>query len=82
MNFIPSTGIAGAEFNIYTEGLCCASVCSSLPQDEVERRMAAHWNGIDSKWTLSDEPTFSNGVPNPCPCEQLPETHTHYLFVC
>lgn len=63
-------------------GLCCASVCSALPIAEVKAFMASYPTGIASRWTLSEDTHFSNGPTNPCPCEQLPETHTHYLFNC
>ena len=68
-----------SEFVIYAEGLCGASVCSSLPQAEVERRMAAIPCGTRNGWTFAAEP-FDADTPNPCPCDKNPETHTHYLF--
>lgn len=70
------------EFVIYSEGIVCASVCSSLPIEEVKARMAAHFTGTSSQWTLSEDPTFKGGEPNPCPCNEHPETHKHYLFNC
>lgn len=71
-----------SDFNIYSYGLVYASVCSSLPQPQVEARMAADPTGIQSPWTLSDDEAFRDGKPNPCPCEHFPTTHRHYLFSC
>ena len=70
----------GEDFTVYREGLFSASVCSSLPQSEVLERMAARPCGTTAGWMLSDNPTFSGGEPNPCPCDQNPATHRHYLF--
>lgn len=70
-----------AGIEIYSHGLCFASVCSALPVDEVKRLMAAYPTGVSSQWTLSDDETFRNGSPHPCPCEAK-STHTHYLFSC
>lgn len=70
------------DFEIYNLGIVCASVCSSLPVEEVKRRMASEPTGISSKWTLSEDKTFSGGQSNPCPCNDNPDTHKHYLFNC
>ena len=67
------------EFVVYIEGLCFASVCSSLSQQEVEAKMKMHLCGTSTGWILDSEP-FNNGMPNPSPCDQQPETHKHYLF--
>lgn len=73
---------AAKDFEVYAYGLVSASVCSSLPLEEVKRLMAADPTGISSRWELSDATEFANGVPHPCPCETNPSTHTHYLFHC
>lgn len=70
-----------ADFIVYTEGICYSSVCSSLPVDEVVARMKRRLSGV-GPWTLSEAESFSEGEPNPCPCDQNPATHQHYLFVC
>lgn len=76
-------------FVVYSEGLCMASVCSSLPFEEVCKRMSIRHTGLDWGWTPSTDKTFRDGgkpsdagKPNPCPCDRYPETHTHYLFSC
>ena len=69
------------DFTIYSMGLCYASICSSLPIEEVKTRMALEPTGISNKWTLAGE-SFKTGEPNPCPCDKKPETHKHYLFSC
>ena len=70
-----------SEFAVLTEGLCNASVCSSLPKREVARRMRQRLTGV-GPWRPSKDKTFSGGEPNPCPCNQNPKTHKHYLFNC
>ena len=69
------------EFTIYANGLCYSSVCSSLPQEEVKRRMAEELTGVTHPWTLSHKP-FRTGETNPCPGDMNPRTHKHYLFEC
>lgn len=71
------------DFDVYAIGLCAASVCSSLPPEEIVTRINNEYpTGIDSKWAMSDDPTFRGGEPNPCPCDSGPETHKHYLMEC
>jgi len=67
-------------FVVYSEGLCCASVCSNLHVSIVAARMRERSTGV-SPWELSKE-KFSSGQENPCPCDGHPETHKHYLFNC
>lgn len=70
------------EFYTYAVGMCCSSVCSSLPVEEVTARLNRESpTGIESQWTHSAE-SFMDGTPNPCPCHDSPDTHQHYLFVC
>ena len=66
-------------FVVYSEGLLFASVCSNLPQEEVESRMRRRINGTTGGWNLSDE-NFSGGESNPCQCTDH-EDRKHYLFV-
>jgi hypothetical protein len=73
---------ASKDFEPYSVGLVHASVCSELSPEETETRMnAEHPTGIASDWTISEE-TFSDGTPNPAPCNLKPDTHKHYLMVC
>lgn len=69
------------EFEIYSKGLCYTSVCSSLPRPEVEKRMRLELTGINHNWTLAKK-KFRSGELNPCPCNENPKTHKHYLFEC
>ena len=71
----------GDDFTVYGEGLLYASVCSSLPPEEVKRRMGTRPSGTRGGWQLSENKTFRGGQPNPCPCDDHPQTHKHYLFV-
>jgi hypothetical protein len=69
-------------FTTYSVGLVSASVCTDLPIEEATERLNdEHPTGIDSRWQPSDEPTFSGGQPQPCPCNIDPSL-THYLFYC
>lgn len=68
------------EFKIYAMGIVKASVCSSLPPEEVAARMAREITGV-GPWVFSREP-FLTGESNPTPCNDKPDTHMHYLFVC
>lgn len=71
------------DFIAYAVGLCCASVCTSLPIEEATKRLnTEHPTGVTSLWEPSKDPTFSGGQSNPCPCDQHPDTHKHYLFNC
>jgi hypothetical protein len=71
------------EFTPYAVGLCRASVCTSLPKEEVAARMNMVCpTGIDTQWTLAPNSTFGTGEPNPCPCSDSPDTHKHYLLHC
>ena len=69
----------GDEFQVYGEGLFYMSVCSSLPQEEVVQRAHQLICRTTTGWALANE-NFRAGQLNPCPCDQKPETHRHYLF--
>lgn len=70
------------EFDIYSNGLCHCSVCSSLTLEETLNRVnLENPTGTSNKWHLSVD-KFSGGEDNPCACNLSPETHKHYLFVC
>ena len=75
------TSEEGDNFVVYGEGLINASVCSSLGKDETVARMGRRLNGVNP-WFLSEDKNFATGQPHPCPCEQNPKTHQHYLFHC
>lgn len=73
----------GQEFHAYSVGPMAASVCTTLSLEAATARLnAEHPTGIDSQWQPDPAPEFRAGQPNPCPCEQEPETHKHYLFLC
>lgn len=70
------------DFEVYSNGLIHCSVCSSLSLEETVRRTnLENPTGTSSKWELHNE-KFRTGQPNPCPCNDNPETHKHYLMVC
>lgn len=71
------------DVTIYKWGLHHLSVCSSLsPEETVERVNSMHITGIMAKWQMSEDKKFATGETNPCPCENHPETHKHYLLKC
>ena len=64
-------------------GLCCASVCTSLPIDEALAWVnTQHPTGLSGRWELSEDDKFSSGESNPCECNDHPATHKHYLLEC
>jgi len=72
------------DFHIYAKGLVCMSVCTSLtdPKEIEERANKENPTGISSKWKISKDKKFVDGIPHPCPCDQNPKTHKHYLLNC
>lgn len=74
--------MSGNEFMCLGEGLCYASICTSLNDQDAEAAMNFERpTGIASSWTIADE-AFPDGTPNPAPCPQHPDTHRHLLLVC
>jgi hypothetical protein len=72
----------GGTFTAYAVGLCYASACTSLTDDEATAQMnTEHPTGIDSAWEIANEP-FASGDPNGRPCDQHADTHRHILFTC
>jgi hypothetical protein len=70
---------------IYSTGIVACSVCAdnSLSIKKITRIVNdMNPTYISSKWKLSKDKTFKNGEPNPCVCEQNPDTRKHYLFNC
>ena len=72
------------DIEVYAVGFCHASVCSSLSIEETTAYLNRECpTGTSNPWVISEEETFADGVhKNPCPCDQSPETHKHYLFSC
>ncbi len=70
------------EFKIYSHGPLYMSVCTSLsPEEATIRANKDNPTEIGSPWRIHTG-EFNTGEPNPCPCNDHPETHKHYLFVC
>ena len=63
-----SEGEQNIDFTIYAGGLLSALVCSSLSQDEVEKRMKQVITGTKAGWSFAKGENFTAGEPNPCPC--------------
>lgn len=70
---------------LYSIGITHASACApkDMPREQVEEAAnRLHPTRIESDWSISDDPTFSTGDPNPCPCNDHPEERRHWLLVC
>jgi Zn-finger protein len=72
------------ELIVYTNGVCHCSVCTNIKSlKRIEELVnQKNFTGIENKWKFDRTPYFAQGQPNPCPCEQKPLTHKHYLMVC
>lgn len=67
------------DFTAYSLGEREASVCSSLPRDEIEERMnIVNPTGPLGKWKVSGPEPKKGGPPNPHNCLTNPDTHKHY----
>lgn len=71
--------------DVMSWGLCAMSVCAAndATTEEIERYANREIpTGIRSRWTLSEDKTFSGGESNPCPCPDHPEERQHRLLHC
>lgn len=69
----------------YAVGICAASVCAAAdasPDEIADAINASYPTGISSRWRVSGDPTFASGEPNPCPCNEEPESRRHWLLEC
>lgn len=69
----------------YAVGLLSASVCADNSLTPIEVQIEFNKMepcGTQNGWVLSKDTNFRTGATNPCPCDQNPETRTHYLFEC
>ncbi len=71
------------ELEIYANGFVHCSICTSVESIALIENIVNTRNptGIGSRWKISKN-HFDSGQPNPCPCDQKPETHRHYLMEC
>lgn len=68
-------------FAAYAIGLCSASACTSLSdEDAIAEMNRRHPTGV-GPWFIADEPTFATGQPHPCPCPD-DSARRHVLFHC
>ena len=71
------------DFHAYSVGVCHASVCTAIADiDTITRRLNLERPTGVGPWLPSTAASFKNGMPNPCPCNEWPATHKHYLFEC
>jgi hypothetical protein len=68
------------DVEIYTMGLCHASLCAPVEMSREDVLRHAGPSGTSGGWVISDEP-FADGAPNPSPCEREPGRQ-HWLLVC
>lgn len=65
---------------VYSTGLCFASVCTSVDDEETAKVLnLTHPTGV-TPWVVSDE-SFADGSPNPTPCPDDSDRR-HVLFNC
>jgi hypothetical protein len=72
------------ELEVYSLGLVACSICTNI-KDPKKIEMLVNMRcptGITSPWKISKSEKFHSGQTNPCPCENKPETHKHYLLEC
>lgn len=65
-------------------GICYASVCvlDGTDDDDIVREVnQQNPTGISSRWQLSADETFADGLTNPCPCNEIPG-RSHRLLEC
>lgn len=71
------------DYVMYAQGLCRASICTSLPIEEaLARANTLDHPGTAQGWQMCADPAFHGGESNPCPCDTQPDTHKHYLLEC
>lgn len=67
-------------FEAYSTGLCYASVCTNLSNDEATDRLnVENWTGV-TPWAISGG-NFASGESNPCACTDRADCR-HILFEC
>lgn len=70
------------EFTAYAVGLCAASVCTSLDDEQATARINAERPTGVAPWTISPDATFADGTStNPMPCPD-DARNRHILFQC
>lgn len=71
-----------AVFEVYSEGPCALSVCTTLTEraDVEQAANRERPTGIASRWEVSPE-AFRTGEPNPHPCERAGHRR-HWLLRC
>ena len=69
---------------VYSHGVVHCSICTNIDSISLIENLvnAKNPTGIRSRWKVSKQIAFDSGQPNPCPCDQKPETHKHYLMEC
>lgn len=69
------------QFTAYGVGLCYASVCTRLTDEQAAERLnEEHPTGV-TPWKVSSDEKFSGGESNPCRCPD-DDRNRHILFDC
>lgn len=69
------------DIEVYSEGICYMSVCSTLsPEETVKQVQETRPSGTSHGWQLADE-TFRTGEPNGCACKDH-KGRRHFLLCC
>ncbi len=69
---------------IYSSGLVYCSICAPTrftAEMIVEEVNTIHPTGLGHGWTISKDPTFASGQPNPCECNDGTDRR-HWLMEC
>ena len=67
-------------FSVYASDIIYANVCTSLSLEKATMMINNVFpTKTGSRWSIAGE-NISGSEPNPCPCNESPGTHTHYLF--
>lgn len=69
---------------VYASGIAVCSACApkSMSREDVEAQVNAKLpTGLNHGWSISDQPTFKGGEPNPCQCEDV-DARQHFLLEC
>jgi hypothetical protein len=67
-----------ADLIMYSQGMCYASVCTTLPREQIADHCPP--SGTSLGWQVSDE-DFQDGTKNGSPCPDLAERR-HWLVEC
>lgn len=71
--------------HVIAHGVVYCSVCVPKDMSRLDIEQGTNLEiptGISSRWKISNDKEFRTGQPNPCQCEQFPNSRLHYLLNC